>query len=171
MYNNIGKRVILIFPKFENMDIINEIRNNYDRLANLIAPHITLAFPFKDELSNEDLIKSLSSLLESYSPFKVTFKGVSLSFDNYIFLNCIKGNEEILKLHDEIYEKILPNHLNKDIAYIPHITLGQANNLDDLKDFNAEFTTLIDEVSIEFIGEHEESIVIGNIKLNKGEKI
>lgn len=36
MYNNIGKRDILIFPKFDNIDIINEIRNKYDRLANLV---------------------------------------------------------------------------------------------------------------------------------------
>lgn len=170
MYNNIGKRDILIFPKFENMDIINEIRNKYDRLANLVAPHITLAFPFKDEITNEDLINKLSSLLKNYSPFEVTFKGISLSNDNYILLNCIKGNEEILKLHNDIYEKILTNHFNKSIKYLPHITLGQADTLDSFKNFNYEFTTTIDEVSIEFIGEHEESIIIGNIKLNTGEK-
>ena len=56
MYNNIGKRDILIFPKFNNMDIINNIRNKYDRLANLINPHITLAFPFKIEMSDEESI-------------------------------------------------------------------------------------------------------------------
>ena len=64
MYNNIGKRDILIFPKFDNIDIINEVRNKYDRLSNLVAPHITLAFPFKDEISNEDLISKLSALLK-----------------------------------------------------------------------------------------------------------
>ena len=61
MYNNIGKRDILIF---DNMKIIDKIRNNYDRLSNLVAPHITLAFPFKDEISNEDLISKLSALLK-----------------------------------------------------------------------------------------------------------
>ena len=165
MYNNIGKRDILIFPKFDNMDVINNIRKKYDRLANLVAPHITLAFPFKDEISNEELINQLSSLLENYSPFEVTFKGVSLTNDNYILLNCIKGYKKILKLHNEIYKKLIPTHFKKSIPYIPHITLGQADNLDDFKNFNEEFTTLIDEVSIEFIGEHEESIIIKNIKL------
>ena len=165
MYNNIGKRDILIFPKFNNMDIIDDIRNKYDRLANLVKPHITLAFPFKDEMSNEDLIAKLSVLLKNYSPFEVTFKGVSLSDDKYILLNCIKGNSKLIDLHDEIYEKLIPNHFKKSINYIPHITLGQADNLEDFSDFNYEFTTIIDEVSIEFIGEHEESIIIGNIKL------
>ena len=91
MYNNIGKRDILIFPKFDNIDIINKVRNNYDRLANLINPHITLVFPFKDEISNDELITKLSSLLKDLPPFKVTFKGVSLSDDNYILLNCIES--------------------------------------------------------------------------------
>lgn len=165
MYNNIGKRDILIFPRFDNIDIINNIRKKYDRLANLVAPHITLAFPFNDEISNEELINLLSSLLENYSPFEVTFKGISLTNDNYILLNCSKGSDKILKLHNEIYEKLIPTHFKKSIPYTPHITLGKADNLDDFQNFNEEFTTLVDEVSIEFIGEHEESIIIGNIKL------
>lgn len=166
MYNNIGKRDILIFPKFNNMDIINNIRNKYDRLANKIEPHITLAFPFKDDMSNEDLINKLSELLKNYSSFEVTFKGVSLSDDNYIFLNCTKGNSILIDLHDEIYNKLIPNYLNKSIKYIPHITLGQANNLEDFSNFNYEFTTIVDEICVELIGEDEESIIIGNIKLH-----
>lgn len=90
MYNNIGKRDILIFPKFNNMNIIDEIRNKYDRLASLVCLHITFAFPFKDEISNKDLIAKLSVLLKNYFPFEVSFKGVSLFDDNYILLNCIK---------------------------------------------------------------------------------
>lgn len=100
------------------MKIIDKFRNKYDRLSNLVAPHITLAFPFKDEISNEDLIFKLSALLKKYSHFEVTFKGISLSDDNYILLNCVKENYEILKLHDDIYEKIIPSHFKKSIKYI-----------------------------------------------------
>ena len=64
---------------FYNMDIINNIRNKYDRLANKIEPHITLAFPFKDDMSNEDLINKLSELLKNYSSFEVTFNITSES--------------------------------------------------------------------------------------------
>lgn len=167
MYNNFGKRDILIFPKFDNMNIIDEIRNKYDRLANLVSPHITLAFPFKDEMNNEDLIAKLSVLLKNYSPFEVSFKGVSLSNDNYLLLNCIKGNSILIDLYDEIYKNIIPSHYKKAIKYIPHITLGEANDLKDFSSFDYEFTTIINEVSIEFIGEHEESIIIKNIKLGE----
>lgn len=167
MYNNIGKRDILIFPKFDNMKIINKIRNKYDRLSDLVAPHITLAFPFKDEISNEDLVSKLSVLLKNHSPFEVTFKGISLSDDNYILLNCVKGINEILKLHDNIYEKIIPSHFKKSIKYIPHITLGQADDLKAFSNFDYEFTTMINEISIEYIGNNEESIIIRNIKLGE----
>lgn len=46
MYINKGKRDILIFPKFKNIDKIKSLRNKYDPLSNLIAPHITIVFPF-----------------------------------------------------------------------------------------------------------------------------
>ena len=164
MYNK-GKRDILIFAKFNNINKIQEIRQKYDKLATIVPPHITLAFPFKDEITNEELIAKLSNILKDFSPFNATFKGISLSNDNYIFLNCIKGNNEIIKLHDEIYDKILPKHLNKSINYIPHITLGQIDNLNKIQNFNYEFNTLINEIVIELIGENEESIIIKKIKL------
>ena len=44
-------RTIMIFPEFENIDIINDIRKKYDPLADLVFPHITLAFPFDSELT------------------------------------------------------------------------------------------------------------------------
>lgn len=165
MFVNKGKRDILIFPNFEDIGKIQEIRNKYDKLASLVPPHITLAFPFTDEISNTELIEKLSNLLKNFSPFDTTFSGISLSNDNYIFLNCIKGTENIIKLHDEIYKKILTNHKKKSITYVPHITLGQASNIDEFKNFDYKFTTLIDEISIELIGENEESIIIKNLKL------
>lgn len=165
MYINKGKRDILIFPKFENINKIQKLRNKYDPLVNLIAPHITIVFPFSDNISNEELIKKLNNLLKDFKPFTIVFKGISLSKDNYIFLNCMQGNQEIIELHNEIYKQIIPSHLNKSIKYIPHITLGSARNIQELDSFDYEFKTVVDEISIEFIGEHEESIIIKNIKL------
>lgn len=168
MYNNnIGKRDILIFPKFKNIDLIQNIRKKYDKLANLIPPHITLAFPFSESISNEELIEKLSNLLKKYSNFSVTFKGISLSSDNYIFLDCIKGREKILEIHKDIYETILPTRKEKAKNYIPHITLGKSDSIEKFKNFNHEFSTTIDEISIELIGENEESIILANIKLKE----
>ena len=165
MYNNVGKRDILIFPKFKNIELIQNIRDKHDKLAHLVAPHITLAFPFSDNMSNDELIGQLSNLLKSYTTFSVTFQNISLSDDNYIFLSCTSGKEKLIKLHDEIYKNILPNHLNKSIEYIPHITLGKSKITNEFKDFNYKFTTLINEISVELIGENEKSIILRSIKL------
>ena len=83
-----------------------------------------------------------------------------------MFLNCIKGKEQIIKLHDIIYSKILPTHLNLNFEYFPHITLGKVENINIFKDFSYEFKTIVDEIYIELIGEHEESIIIDSIKLD-----
>ena len=69
MYINKGKRDILIFPKFENINKIQELRNKYDPLSDLIAPHITIVFPFSDNISNEELIKKLTNLLKDFKLF------------------------------------------------------------------------------------------------------
>lgn len=165
MFDNRNKRSILIFPKFKNIDKIQTIRNKYDRLANLISPHITLVFPFSDSVTNDDLVFKLSNLLSSYSSFKVIFNGISLSHDNYIFLNCTHGKDILITLHDDIYQNILPTHLKLDIPYIPHITLGQKNTLSNIL-LDYTFETLIDEICIEQIGSNEECNIIKRIKLN-----
>ena len=165
MYINKGKRDILIFPKFKNLSKIQEIRNKYDPLANLVAPHITIAFPFSDNMSNEELIRKLSKLLEDFKPFTVVFRGISLSKDNYIFLNCIYGNRKITQLHDKLYEHMLLSHLKDSTKYIPHITLGKANSIQNIDLSDCEFKTVVDEVAIELIGENEESIIIAKIRI------
>ena len=43
---DIKKRTIMIFPQFENINLINEIREKYDPLAKHVSPHISLVFTF-----------------------------------------------------------------------------------------------------------------------------
>ena len=165
MYDNTNKRAILIFPKFNNIEVIQDVRKKYDRLYGLIKPHITLAFPFQDNISDNLLREKIEGILNNTKSFKAIFKGVSLSEDNYIFLNCIEGKEKIIQIHDKIYEEILPTHYKREREYIPHITLGQSYNIEMLKDFNEKFETIVDELTIEFIDKNEKSIVIDRIKL------
>ena len=80
-YINEGKRDILIIPKFNNIKIIQEIRIKYDELFDIIAPHITLAFPFKKEISNEKLKEQLLDITKNVMPFKIKCKGITLRKD------------------------------------------------------------------------------------------
>jgi len=163
-------RDILLFPKFNNIDIIEKIRKECDELYGIIGPHITIVFPFIDDISDEDLIKDVRNYFESKTKFFVKFSGISYSEDDYIFLNCIEGKNEIIKLHDELYNKYFSNHLS-DRKYIPHITIGQIFNSNEeqlriIENMNEEFECYVDTVVIEKIGVNEESIILDKIILN-----
>ena len=57
--------MIMIFPEFDNMEVIDKIREQYDPLANLVRPHITIVFPFDSDRSNEELKAVLENRLQS----------------------------------------------------------------------------------------------------------
>lgn len=52
-------RTVMIFPKFDNIELIDDIRKQYDPLADVIRPHITIVFPFDMDITNEELSQIL----------------------------------------------------------------------------------------------------------------
>ena len=163
-YKNEGKRDILLMPKFNNINKIQKIRKKYDELFNIIEPHITLAFPFKSNISNEELKRQLLSITKDINPFKIKCKGITLKNDNrintyYIFLNIKEGKEIINKINHRIYTNILKDIDIKKYNYEPHITLGNTNNPNEKVVLNEEFETIIDNIVVEQIGKNEESII------------
>lgn len=167
-YINKGKRDILIFPQFTNIEKIENIRKQYDELYKILSPHITLAFPFESSMSNDELKDRLMQVLKSVEPFEIVMSGVSLHKDeniktNYIFLNVVSGVKEIKILHNEIYEKVLNQKMS--FEYIPHITLGTTENDQIEFEMNDEFKTIVTKVSVEEIGENEKSNVLFEVDL------
>ena len=84
-------RTIMIFPEFKNMEIIDNIRKQYDPLAKLVKPHITLVFPFESPLSNEDLKYILDKRLDAVKPFHLTLGGISKQEDIFGNLSYTTG--------------------------------------------------------------------------------
>ena len=167
-YINKGKRDILIFPQFTNIEKIENIRKQYDELYKILPPHITLAFPFESSMSNDELKDRLMQVLKSVEPFEIVMSGVSLHKDeniktNYIFLNVVSGVKEIKILHNEIYEKVLNQKMS--FEYIPHITLGTTENEQSEFELNNTFRTIVTKVSVEEIGENEKSNVLFEVDL------
>lgn len=163
-YINKEKRDILIFPKFNNINKIQNIRRKYDELFNVLMPHITLAFPFNNNISNEQLKQKLKSIVADIEPFKIKCKGIALRKDDrintyYIFLNIVEGKEIIRKIHARIYEEILKDVDIKKYNYEPHITLGNTNNPNEKIELDEEFETMVESITVEQIGESEESII------------
>lgn len=162
-------RTIMIFPDFDNMDIIEKIRARFDPLRNLVRPHITLVFPFQDQISNEELKRKMQECLAGIKPFRLILQGVSKQEDiygNYLFLNVIEGSREIINLHDILYTSLWNNAMDKQV-YVPHMTIGKLSSVEKLNKAFAEimnmdilFETSIKMVSVEMIGENEESIII-----------
>lgn len=172
-YVNKGRRDVLIFPDFDNIEEIERIRMQFDELYGIVPPHITLAFPFESSMSNEELEYKLNELLKDVEPFYVEMGGVSLSKDvrvntNYIFLNFITGQDKIIDIHNKIYDEILKKKL--DFDYVPHITLGCTQSEVVPVNIASRFRTTVSKLSVELIGENEESNIIFDIELNYKKK-
>lgn len=168
-------RTIMIFPKFENIDIINYIRKKYDPLADLVLPHITLVFPFDSELANEELKLHLKKCLINIKPFKAKLEGFSMQkniYGNYLFLNVVQGMDEIKEIHDNLYKDKLEQFYSGN-EYVPHMTVGKLSSkelleeaFNDVNKYKDKFSAVINKISVEMIGEHEESIIIIEHELN-----
>lgn len=162
-------RTIMIFPEFKNINIINDIRKKYDPLADLVRPHITLVFPFDSELTNEELSLYIKESLRDIHPFKIELEGFSKQEDrygNYLFLNVVQGMDVIKNIHDILYKDRL-KEFDLGYDYVPHMTVGKLSSmellnraLDDVSKYKDRFNTLIKKISVEMIGDNEESIIL-----------
>ncbi len=162
-------RTIMIFPKFENMEVIDNIRTQYDPLAQLVRPHITLVFPFENDMSNEEIKSILNGRLQNVKPFEIVLNGISKQedkFGNYLFLDVKKGVDDICAIHEILYKNEF-KQFDSGLGYKPHITIGKLQTVDalniaynKLKNMDETFTTMVNKISVEMIGENEESIIV-----------
>lgn len=159
------KRAIVLFPKFRNMDVIQGIREKYDPLANYIAPHITLVFPFESERSTEELREHLVPSLKGLQRFKILLSDVTGDFrEGYLFLNVKRGNDDIIDLHDRLYSGVLEPFLLRKATFCPHMTVGRLElpsrfdtALEELGSMKEHFEAVIDAVCVESIDSFERS--------------
>ena len=120
-------RTIMIFPKFKDMDIIEDIRDRFDPLAKLVRPHITLVFPFEHDMSNEELTKILDNRLSEITPFDLEMHGFNKQaeeFGNYHFLKYffhtippVMCSIQLVFYHDYRF-LIRSYHLNRDRIHL-----------------------------------------------------
>ena len=162
-------RTIMIFPEFENIDVIESIREKYDPLAKLVRPHITLVFPFESEMSNDELSDILEERLEDVNAFDIEMKGFSKHselYGNYLFLDIVKGQDDIRNIHDMLYKNEFEAY-KLGFEYNPHVTVGSLvseSEMDEayekVKSQKEVFSTKVSRISVEMIGKNEESIIV-----------
>jgi len=160
------KRTIMIFPEFNNMKYIDELRGKYDPLVNKVRPHITLVFPFESAFTKSEIYEILNCMLCRIKPFEVEVQGLSVQGE-WLFLDLAKGKIPLIEIHNILYANEFaaykPDWLKK---YMPHITVGKFNSKKECENvylneqgFNKIFTSLVNEVTVEIIGDNEESII------------
>lgn len=162
-------RTIMIFPEFGNIDRIEEIRKQYDPLYGLVAPHLTLVFPFEGDIDNERLGDLLRKSLAGEGIFDLRMQGYSMQsgvFGHSLFLAVTEGGEVVQRLHEKLYDTEL-RVFYKGYPYVPHITIGQFESREAMEQVynlltedQTEYTTQVKKVSVEMIGPSEESIIL-----------
>ncbi|MBM7692159.1 2'-5' RNA ligase [Peribacillus deserti] len=91
-------------------------------------------------------------------------RDVTGSENGYLFLNVKKGNDEIIEMHDQLYRGILKSILFREVTYIPHMTVGRLKNKQDFHNaligaekFHFEFSTIVNEITVEIIDQNQKS--------------
>lgn len=172
------QRTIMIFPKFNNIKVINEIREKYDPLFNHVNPHISLVFTFESNLSTIEVKNHLIKVLTNIKPFKLNMGNiikVDNSLGKFLFLEINEGTVEIKEISSKLYTDILkqykPEWLN-DNTFLPHMTIGSFNSSDELNNaylvvqkVKYNFETIVNRISVEVIDENEDSIIEVEIDL------
>ncbi len=163
------QRCIMIFPKFDNIELIENIRSQFDPLYNHVAPHITLVFPFKSKLIARAIEEHLKEIIADIRPFKIGLQGISKEAHGFMFLNIVEGKDQLIDLHHKLYQGLLkefyPDFLRAD-GYKPHLTVGRILNKADLartveqyKTFEILFEDEVQRISVEIIDENEDSFI------------
>jgi 2'-5' RNA ligase len=166
-------RSVLIFPAFDNMNEIQEIRKLYDPVYSKVEPHISLVFPFPSDLSKQAICDFVKETCKPFKPFKICLSEI-INKGDFIFLVPSEGREKVIELHKALYSEafsyFLPDILRKE-EFIPHITIGKRVLDDEMEQMSiinkriTEYQTIIEKVSVEIINTDEESVIESEIEL------
>jgi len=154
------RRAIVVFPKFEELHLIQQLRMQYDPLAHDIQPHITLVFPFESNISPEHLRAHIRQAVQGIGSFPVQLHGITGSEGEYLFLNVKRGSDPLIDLHDRLYSGPLAEHLSVEHTFIPHITVGRIRDrkaflraLVEVQKLRTVFRTSVEEVAVCGVGD------------------
>lgn len=90
----------------------------------MIEPHITLVFPLPEDAGEQRLSAHIEGVLRGWQPFTIRLKGLLQSTDDSLFLSVAEGVDNMIRLHQDLYEGILSSYRREDLPFIPHVTLG-----------------------------------------------
>ena len=89
-----------------------------------MRPHLTLIYPVPEAIGEAALAAHIEAVLRAWPPFPIHIAGFHLSWDFWLFLTLQAGREEMVRLHDALYDGPPAPYRIPDIAFVPHIGLG-----------------------------------------------
>ena len=162
--------IVILLPENKR---IRKIRKKYEPNYKKFKLHTTLAFPFEN-VNQEKLFQHIKDSIKNIKPFKLRLGGLRKSpKEYYLYLLAKKGKDKIVKIHKNLYSKILTKWLRKDIPYIPHITLGVFktkkeidNAIKEIKNQNLILKTKVNAISLLTLNKDDTIKSIKKYKLN-----
>ncbi|MGZ5032310.1 MAG: 2'-5' RNA ligase family protein [Usitatibacter sp.] len=144
------------FPAFRGIERIEAFRARHDPVAPFVAAHLTFVFPFPTALSRLQVQTHVQRVVSRWPPIPVSFRGVRIEANEFLFLMASRGGASIRGLHDRLYTRSLAPHLRRDLDYEPHITLAryaefarlEAALAEAREQFAGEFADVIREVTL-----------------------
>ncbi len=120
------KKYALVFFPENHTETIQAFRQSFDPKADLIAPHVTLVFPFPaDSVDIDELTLEIETKLVHHRTFQTHAHTVHLDQeDGLLHLLVQDGRQRIISLHNDLYSGMLDPFWQKDVEYIPHVTIG-----------------------------------------------
>ena len=139
---SLPRRAVVWFPQFCNQCMIDEFRGSRDPLGNLIAPHISLVFPFHSRLTLDQLSAHVQKVVRRWPPFPVVMNGSWSAQNEFVGLATQVGRDALAEMHDRLYLGPLNEFLRPEFEYEPHITLARATQLNQFDAFSSAATLI-----------------------------
>ncbi len=113
------------FPQFANQKVIDRFRGIHDPLAQALAPHVMLVFPFHSRLTLDQLAAHAQKVLRAWPCFPVLMHGFWSAQNEFIGVGAQVGADAMVEMHDRLYRGPLAEFLRPEFEFAPHITLAK----------------------------------------------
>lgn len=143
---------VIAYPQLNDADVqrIQDCRRLHNRLYHVIAPHFTLVFAVND-ISREDFIAEVKKQLQGATAIYFTIRcaivvpdAISGWYDAMLVPD--EGFSVIQQLHDRLYSGLLAPHLRLDIPYIPHMSIADKADAQEVKQICDEWNNINCEI-------------------------
>lgn len=109
---------------------LQSYRQKNDDLFTIIEPHFTFVFPMND-IYKVDFVNEIKAKSKAFKKIDFAIRCATVHKDSfsehfYTFLVPDEGYSSMVKLHDKLYSGNLKDNLRLDIAFVPHIRIGNS---------------------------------------------